>query len=296
MPNPIKHRDSSRAVRHQTEDSGEVSHDSAIELRRRRRSWFQDLLELHRGIPIRVARANHQGEPKEWFDLERYRLHDLRQVLEFEVAFDVGDTTDFETALQHSWALWDLLEQTEGGPFQDHTFYGALSGGKGVHTHVFLDNQVLMDQMEKAHRNGTLYSNGELNDSVRKGLIREFDKREWFKKAILGLWRDELGEDPDVDMTLLAPKKLQLVRSFGALKADRKVLVATMEERVVDPTMDRRSCYDAAGDRIPETVSVIPQPVGVRHAVVRSAVGGPCPQNSNCLRYGGWCTSCPVQR
>lgn len=58
-------------------------------------------------------------------------VHHLRVVLPHEIVFDVGDNTPWHRTVDETHALWIALNRM-GIPY-----WGALSGGKGTHTHVF---------------------------------------------------------------------------------------------------------------------------------------------------------------
>lgn len=58
-------------------------------------------------------------------------VHHLRCVLPHEMVFDIGDNTPWHRTVDETHALWIALNRM-GIPY-----WGALSGGKGTHTHVF---------------------------------------------------------------------------------------------------------------------------------------------------------------
>jgi hypothetical protein len=269
------------------------------ELEDKKRAHFQRLLEHKRHLhdthnylnlehpnALLVAdRQQRRGKPGAWRPAQQYAPYDLREVLPNEVLFDIGDNTNFPKALTQSHTLWDMLDDLEfNDRFPDHMlqhaqqpngdYWGALSGGRGLHTHVFLD-------MPRWNRD------------------RFFKMRRLYASATVNLLRKRLDHEPDVDQNVLHHnEEARIVRAFGARKNDAKTLIARRGERRVAKGTSRDESYAVARTRMPEAITPLASPIAVKHHEVRKAVGRTCPKRTSCFTdaaLDGLCTSCPAK-
>lgn len=206
---------------------------------------------------IRAARSNQSGRPTSWVNLHQYEPYSYREVLWSEVVFDVGDDTPWSMVREETNGLWELLTR-HGVPF-----WGALSGGRGTHTHVFM---------------------------------RPAEHRHDFGKAMEALLDSKVGRKPDIDEGHLSPGMgSKLVREFGAQKKRRKTLWDF--GRLGDLPPSREEAYRVAGENIPTRLEVARQPVGASHSVRAEALGGHCPRRLSCYDPDwGTCAACPTTR
>lgn len=217
---------------------------------------------------LRVGRASATTDKIAWFRTMTYKPYDYRCVLNREVLYDVGDNSTFENSLRYSFALWEALRKAEfqhKKVWEGGSFWGGLSGGRGVHTHVFIDDP---------------------------------DHREPFVSAMNTLWRIELdGEEPDVDRPHLHPRPgTKFVREFGARKRQyQKTLIATPEEQILKKIISRGEAYARVPLELPKHPVPISQPVGGYHYEVRRAFGGKCPVKRRCI-VDKICEECPATR
>lgn len=245
--------------------------------------------EMH-GAPIRVAASMSGGTEKgmaKWFyaDGHRYVRHDLRSVLPNQIVFDIGDDGDWGKARAETHALWSALHR-----LGIKSFWGAPSGGKGIHTEVF--GPVVYD------------------------MDPDWDWRPEVANTILDLAQQILAKatnNPfaviDADPCTINPREgSRQIREFGyGKKPGFKKALWTSGGAIINPLpKTREETYDALGQRgspIPTTVPIannLPETV-YRFRFVKEALGfGGCPQSPKCVfgEEGQWwpdfCNGCPA--
>lgn len=214
-----------------------------------------------------VSRGAGNGRPTEWFGTGELTDYDYRCVLPTQVVFDMGDDGDWERCRAETMAVWETLNDL-GVPY-----WGALSGGKGTHTEVFLRP------------------------------LWALEHRESFAGCVMTLASERLQRPYsalDVDPTCVAPPHARrLLREYGSPGATgyQKTLWVSGPDDGFAPLPDtRENAYQRAGVVLPNRILHADQPPGIFHGVVRDAVGGKCPQSVDCIRKTATCWQCPASR
>lgn len=239
----------------------------------RRKAWLQALLHeaAYSGEPVRVGWADQTGKPGHRRDVGAGDIHyDLRCVLPTQAVFDLGDHTPWERTVRDTHLVWDQLNEWAV------PYLGALTGGKGTHTEVFLRP-------------------------------RGAD-RTWFVAAVLAAINDRLGVQAELrgegvtcDPVTVAPApQSRLLREFGAIKKNNRKVLWTQGPGPYRPIpLDRDEAYRQASGLVPTSFEVATHPPGARHRAVAEMLGKACPREPGCFNVNetdldGWCSACPT--
>lgn len=243
-------------------------------------------------------------------------MAEFRTVLRSEVVFDMGDTiksipvSDIEgrarawqSLVRQVHATWDVLNECQV------RYWGALSAGVGVHTHVFL--APLDEPAGSIHR--TEDPDGVIQPSGTS-VVGEYPAvryRRAFATAIMHMAQarliagDSFAPDFDCDPRLLDPPwHSQLVREFGAVKRPEgraKVLWAIGPGRYNPLPSTRKEAYEQASDNFKSLGSIgVPTELPLNEAgpgllgeAIRAFLGKRCAQTEECWRNPP-CETCPA--
>jgi len=207
----------------------------------------------------RVCDDTPGGRPGTW----RVWHHDdtaysYRTVLSTECVFDIGDHGDWGRCRRDSIALWGRLERE--GYVSGVDYWPALSGGRGTHTHVFLDG----------------------------------DRRRFANWAIRSKpWQPRIEADPCV----ISPEKGgHMIREFGVTHpaTGRAKTMWTLPYDALPGTKDK--AYNMAMCAIsPSSYRNVGLPRGAVNRAYQEAFGGRCPKNDECYDMPP-CLRCPASR
>lgn len=216
--------------------------------------------------------------------------HGFRTILPNEIVFDVGDRGDWERCRRTTHALWRVLNKW------DVPYWGALSGGKGTHTHVFLGHDgpgcTLRPRVEKVRReDGKVdlvsewpYDVGrnDIRETVAEIAVRQAHQREAFNDRLLV---EDHWEHLDVDRGKVAagPNK-GMVRAFGSRNRERKSLwtVGPGPFPLLQPS--RAQTYNNHDVVIPDELSAAGAGTpGVEHSTIAQALSKECPKGPACM-------------
>lgn len=164
--------------------------------------------------------------PQKWITTDEHRPYAYRTVLEDETVFDIDADTWLECRRQ-THTLWSVLN------FMSVRYWGALSGGKGTHTHVFLESpkqrEILVDVV--TDRVNELLSEVVVVDGAR------------FKYQ---------SDVFDADPRLLTPDDgSHVVREFGVTKNFKKTLWTEGPRGFRPIPLNRPHAYGIAGVAVP---------------------------------------------
>ena len=192
----------------------------------RRRVLFNNLHEV-KGESLRVCESSPSGQVYNWRYTSRYIQHGYRNVLPCEVVFDM-DVDDWDACVDHTHLLWDILNE------HDIPYWGALSGGSGTHTHVFIDEEYREEFVDSV----VSIALGKLNGgSIFDHLDRELTE------VFTEFGHDEHLLHPD--------KNSQAIRAFGAKKRFTKTLWTEGPGNYKPVSLSRPKAYAIADTRIP---------------------------------------------
>lgn len=226
------------------------------ELWRDREKWLRWLVRINNG-PVKVRKGASNAARSAPFRTEWNTDFDHRVVLDNEVVFDV-DEEDWGWCVAVTHALWDVLEEHDVG------YLGALSAGKGTHTHVFLRPSI-------AWYRPTFYRN------------------------VAWLVEQRIGEQPPFDEGYSDPGGRQ-IRAFGSQRGSRfKKLVVEGPGQVESLMLSRQSAYSEFPVCVPTQAPLVDEPIGIHHTELGQALGKRCPVSTSCLPHPpGACNDCPL--
>lgn len=229
-----------------------------------------DELDLEDGVSLVTWDTGGPVKVRKWQARQRGDGHSYRTVYQNEVVFDIGDHGDWQKCVQDTIALWGRLERLGHIPGVD--YWPALSGGKGTHTHLFIEKTATL---------------------TRKWDDRE-DSRENFAKMLCAA---RMGQPSiEYDPRLINPSfQGRMVREFGA--RGRMGFLKTMWPHRYDSLPgDRQKAYQMVGPaRFPSGVTPLLSPMGHLHREIRTAFGGVCPKRRECV-LDPICNDCPAAR
>lgn len=256
---------------------------------------------------LEVASKQASGRPGKRRVIRGDPHYSLRSVLPSQVTFDV-DTTDWDEVRRITHAVWNTLERWRV------PYWGALTGGKGTHTTVFVrpHADAVWDDEDETWRLEPWKGSG----------VEGWDPRGLFVDALVSYVCNEFFDPVDLmtmdstgvgalclDHRYLFPgPRKRIIREFGAKHpstGDRKTLWQEGGDgsviRHLPPT--RTEAYNKGQVVIPSALPVSVRPPGVRHRAIADAMGRECPRSTACLprpengcSRSHFCGRCPAMR
>jgi hypothetical protein len=233
-------------------------------------------------------------------------LHSYRTVLPNEMVCDLGDHTNWIETVSNAHAIMDILNEAT------ISYICALSGGRGIHIHIFgpprsPDDGVCMACL---HAGGE-HADGKCTTCTCLQLMKfpndDDDWRVASARTLLALstmrkWGTPWSKKLQADPLLLHPNHgSRMIREFGATKEDGdahgpKTVWHIGPSAYAPIPYSIADAYKEAEGRGARHPDVLPRnkdiPFGVWQEV-RSWAVGPCPSTPECLRTR--CASCPLQ-
>lgn len=253
-----------------------------------RRLWVKEKLRnlehcqkigifLEQGAKQRTM-VGHAG-PWKWSNDPRY---DYATVDPNMIVWDIGDdivevVNGVEERRERPWedtrrdceGLWDELDEV----VHDGVYYVALSGGKGVHTAIYLEDPT----------DGGMWDGKDFALHDRRQAIADWID---FRRKMKGL--PKIVYDPVCISPNIGSRQL---REYGSVKTRAKTLffVGPSGRRPLPAT--REEAYLQAGIRYPKEIVRVKTVDGLHQARLREALGKPCPQSGECFLTT--CDACP---
>lgn len=226
---------------------------------------FSDTMAREAGGHVVVSMRQEDGRPGKWYNhgVGERATHQYRTVMAHEIVYDIGDHDDWRRCIVETHALWMALNRL-GVPY-----WGALSGGRGTHTHIFGPAK-WPAPLDPAWRNA---ASGAILDKAMEFMF-----------------------DIEADWRLLAPREgMRMCREFGRRKAidgPPKQLWTTGPGPFV-PLPDRpEDAYARANPLYPKKVEhcdwLPTLDTSWRHDI---GMHKPCPVGPQCVPSG--CDACP---
>lgn len=221
-----------------------------------------------RGLNLRTMSA-HKGTWT-WSANVNYAY---RTILPNEVVFDIGDhAKDWGEVVDQSEALWDELDEM----VHDGAYYAALSGGRGTHTHLWLEDPT----------DGTMWDGRDWPKHDLREKIADWVK---FRRLAKGA---TVRVQPDP--VCIAPSHGgRQLREFGATKMRSKTLLFEGPLQRKPLPRNQAQAYATAGLKYPNAIRRCRSVDGLEHARRRAALGTRCPRSSTCALVKDACQECP---
>lgn len=209
--------------------------------------------------------------------------HGFRAILPNEILFDVGDSGDWERCRRTTHAIWRVLNKW-GVPY-----WGALSGGSGTHTHVFLGKRPTVvdkggpaDASEIRWSDDLAFRGDDLRETIAEWVVRFAHEREPLDVQFVV---EDHWEHLDVDRVKVAPgPNKSVVRAFGSRNERRKTLWTFGPGAFPLLRPSRGETYNnhhtVVPSRLPVSTTGTP---GVKHAMIAKARSGGCPRGPECF-------------
>lgn len=251
------------------------------------RSHYQSLLDSLERELVEVAKTCNDADGDVPMSKWRPRHHSVeygyRTIYSNETVLDIGDEGEgYETwqeVVDASIAIWGRL--TRAGYKQGRDWWPAISGGKGTHTHIFIQNDTYRSYLRAGDFDGA----------------RDHDNREPFIDFITR------GQDAQrsipYDKRKVAPHPgTSQIREFGAKHPKtgiRKALWTGPYDAL--PNDKEKLLQGQHLSLFPREVGTCGTPCGALHAEIRRTFGGNCPRSRACWSSPGWlCDNCPAVR
>jgi hypothetical protein len=254
----------------------------------RHRAWRDG--EMAVGEPRLRVCSNEAGGIGRW----RYAgagdvAYDYYCMLPSQVVFDQGDHGDWSRTRRDAMALWRTLDGW------NIRYLAALTGGKGIHTEVFLHpfeaDRLGIHAHRKAFATAAMgVTSDRINDEI---------------EARLMLPTLSSTEEVESDPRLHAPNEdSRMVREYGSRgKGGKSPFVKTLWGMGPGPLRalpeTREAAYRQAGVVFPEYLPLNEAPPSASHAMLREWFGGVCPIGPSCFPGAeesepGFCSECPA--
>lgn len=231
--------------------------------------------------PVLRTMVAHRGTWR-WSNDPHYAY---RCILPSEVVFDIGDDRidvvegevvrtelEWKDVVEQSEALWDELD-TMLGP--EDAYYATLSGGKGTHTHLFLENPT--DQLMWDGRD---FPKHDLRESIMTWIVARRRMQERFPI--------------DADPACIAPSVGgRQLREFGAVKNRAKTLFFVGPRGRKSLPATQAEAYASAGLMYPLGITRCRSVDGLKQALLTRTFGRTCPSEASCFISQNACRLCP---
>lgn len=233
-------------------------------------------------------------------------LHSYRTVLPHEIVFDIGDKTGWIETVAETHALWDTLNEA------GIVYYGALSGGRGTHTHLLGPTRSPMGSVcLNCTHPPQFHVQGGCNagpcgcvDWVRMPTPGD-DWRINSSRIILSIatqrkWQTEFGARIGADPKLLHPNHgSQMIREFGVEKEEGshgpKTLWAIGPAPYTPLPYNIKEAYGQAAGRALRAPITLQRNADIPFGFwddIKCFASGPCPVRPSCLLKP--CGDCPI--
>lgn len=230
--------------------------------------WKNDIPDHHNGRlvkgTLRVSVSLGDGYQKWRYEYGNDPFYDYRTLLPNQIVWDVGDNrpdgtpTPWEDTRRFTHALWDALN------YLGLRYWGALSGGKGTHTEVFLHHGISGDDRARIARIISAVADQFLTGQAM---------------PIEGIEYDNL--------LITHREHSRVVREFGAVKAHPKTLWVDGPTRYTRLPESREAAYaslPATAPTAPASLPTNPDSERLLWQYRMENVGyGTCPKGPQCI-------------
>lgn len=201
--------------------------------------------------------------------------YDYRTILPNEIVFDIGDHCEtWGEVVEQSEALWDELDEM----VKDGEYLACLSGGKGTHTHLFLEDPT----------DGMLWDYKSFPDHDLRTKIANWMTFRRRVKATRG------GSRVFPDPVCIAPNHgSRQLREFGSVKKRAKTLFFVGPLHRKPLPYDIGEAYFSVGLKYPSSVLRCRSVDGLSQARLTRTFGTTCPRSAACVLDRTGCDSCP---